>query len=163
MPVIATERRVLSEVLAGRSQDEEKFGIEISTAAVPVRGPAAAIEVMGTPMIFIDASDTWLPYIDLVVAAAASDGGTLITQGGPARVGILVGDARGVGFNTADVTLIPGTSQNLTLVYKDAIVIQEGINFHEDASVGEIALFMTALQTQGIEIKAQRPNAVYTY
>lgn len=160
MPVVATERPVLSSVLAGRSQDEDKFGIEISTSAERTTG-SAATAIMGMPFVYITATTSWVPYVAQVVSATTSNASPVITQGGSARVAICVGDARGVGFNTADVTLT-ATAQNMTFAHKECILIEEGINWTGIADAAKI-LFIAQLRAQGCEFKAQRPTVAYTY
>lgn len=152
MPILDTSRKHESELVKDFSGMKD-----YSFATVGVEG-SGAIEPIGTPVVWDATAGAFIPYVkDSVIAAATASTTTgAITfpntsLPNDAVVAITCGTKEGRGVNRADVTL-SSTATDMTVVYRSAQVVMEGIEFASDATAGEKAAFRLALEKQGVSV-----------
>lgn len=144
MPLLFEERKTYTDVVKGVSDFETEAGVDYHFARADCEG-AAAVEPMGIPMVWVAANSAFEPYLAQTIPTTDSS----LPDG--SQVCIVVGQKEGKGVNKADVTL-NGTSQDLTVLYRgQAAVVTEGITWGA-VSAPNKALFVTALEKQGITV-----------
>ena len=143
MPLLFTERKTYTDVVKGVSKFETEAGVDYHFARATCEG-AAVVEPMGIPMVWVAADSAFVPYLAQTIPATST-----LPDASP--VCIVVGQVEGKGVNKADVTL-SSTSQELTALYRGpAAVVTEGITWGA-VSAPNKALFVTALEKQGITV-----------
>ena len=146
MPVNATERKYLSELIKGVStfDDDNATNFHYQGATV---GGSATIDNIGTPVIWNNSASRFEVYVAQNISTAISTGGSPLKDG--SVIGVVVGDAFGVGFNKKDTDLSEG-DVTLTLLYRgDASVISEGFEWGS-ANAGAQEAFLAQLEAQRI-------------
>jgi len=156
---IAEERKDLSDVIAATSNQHEELGLNLHYVTASVEAADVVIEPMGYPVIWSEAADGFVPYIAQDITLADALGG-LPAAG---RVAIVVGDARGAGFNTEDVTLA-AAGTNVTALHSGLAGIKaSGIDFNAGTNAANQALFLSQLEAQGLVVAAESANVVVQY
>jgi hypothetical protein len=146
MPVVASTRGFLSNVLW--DSDENDTFTE-SYAQVNVRTTSGTItkSALGIPVIWDNALTAFRPVADGdTIPATAS------TLPNAAPVGIVVGIASGLGDDKADVSLTT-TPKPLTVLFRSAAVVKEGINYETAVQAATKAVFETQLEKQFIVVR----------
>tara|TARA_Y100000310_G_scaffold74348_1_gene70515 strand:- start:39182 stop:39673 length:492 start_codon:yes stop_codon:yes gene_type:complete len=151
------QRKFLSEVVKGVSLVEIERGIQVSTATVDVGAATDTVEEpIGIPLVWDNGNSYFVRYVDQDISAVT---GSPLPNG--SAVAIAVGDRRGSGFNTTDVTL--GTvALPLTVLYRDAQVDYAGVAFGA-ATSGDIAEFKQAMEKQQVVEVAAAANVATSY
>ena len=156
---IAEERKILSDVIAAVSNDAEEMGLNLHYVTAAVEAADVVVEPMGYPIIWSAAADNFVPFIAQDITAADALGG-LPASG---RVALAVGDERGAGFNTVDVTLVAAGTK-VTALYSGLVGIKaSGIDFNAGTNAGVQALFLSQLETQGLFIAPESANVTVQY
>lgn len=140
MPILDTSRKHESELVKDFSDMKD-----YSFATVGVEG-SSAIEPIGTPVFWDTTAGAFIPYVKNSVIGTADSS---LPNG--AVVAITCGTKEGRGVNRADVTL-SATATDMTVVYRSAQVVMDGIEFASDATAGERAAFRLALEKQGVSV-----------
>lgn len=150
-----TQRKFLSEVVKGVSLAEIERGILVSTATVNAEAATDTVEEpIGIPLVWDNTASAFVRYVDQDISAVT---GSPLPDGSP--VAISVGDRRGAGFNTTDVTL--GTTPvQLTALYRDAQVDYAGVDFGA-ATTPNINEFKQAMEEQRV-VEVAAASAVAT-
>jgi hypothetical protein len=155
----AAERKVYSDVLTSLSTEAEDQGININFATVEVKG-TATVEPLGYPVIYSAAAANFVPYIAQDIQAADAVGSPL-----PAgrRVALVVGDYRGVGFNTADITL-EATGTKLTALHGgSAGILNSGVAWNVGTNADDQAEFLAELEVQGLTVVKESADITVKY
>lgn len=155
----ATERKILSDVVTSLSTEADDQGINLNFATVAVEG-TATVAPLGYPVIYSNAAANFVPYIAQDITAVDADGSPL-----PAgrKVALVVGDKRGVGFNTADVTL-EATGTDLTALHGgSAGILNSGIEWNVGTNAGDQAEFLAELEVQGLTVVKESANIAVKY
>ncbi len=157
MPVLGTERKQESEVIAAFSKIGSEGAINYHFAAAQVVG-SSAIEAMGIPVVWNSTNDNFEIFVAQDISAITESSN--LPNGAP--VAVVVGTKEGRGINRADVTLST-TAQPLTVMYRgEGAVKAAGINFGS-ANATNIALFKTQLEKQGIAVVDAAATAAPNY
>jgi hypothetical protein len=159
MPVNATERAYLSDLIAGVMSFEEDTKTNFNYASVTVGG-SATIPAIGVPVIWSNANSRFEVYVAQDIGAAMATGTSPLK--GDAAIAIVVGTANGLGFNKADTDLSAG-DVTMTVLYRgDAIIKNEGMVWGSAAAPAQ-ALFLTQLEEQRITTTADAVAAEASY
>lgn len=146
MPVNATQRAYITDLVAGLSNYEDDTKSNFHTETVTVGG-TATIGCIGVPVIWVDANSQFEVYVAQNIATTISTGGSPLPDG--SVIGLLVGNNFGYGFNKADVDLSAGDAE-MTILYRgDATVLNEGIVWGAAAAPAQAA-FLAQLEAQRI-------------
>lgn len=152
-------RKDLGEVLTSISKEQEEQGININFGTVAVEG-TATIAPMGYPIIWSTTAANWVPYIAQTISDADANGSDLPTG---ARVAIVVGDARGAGFNTEDVTLV-NAGLDLTVIHRgSAGILNSGIEWDAGSNAAAQAAFLAQMEVQGFTVVPEIADAIVNY
>ena len=156
---VAEQRKILSEVVTSISMEAEDQGININYDTVTVEGADVAVEPMGIPVVWSAAADNFVVFVAQDLDAADADGSPL-----PAgkKVALVVGDERGVGFNTEDKTLVAAGTDLSAVFNGSAGILNSGITWGAAAAPAQAA-FLKELEIQGLTIVAEAPVAVTSY
>lgn len=146
MPVVATERKFLSDLIKGVSSYEDETKTNFHYASVTVGG-SATVDCIGTPVVWVTANGRFEPYVAQTIATVA---GTDSPLKGGAKVALLVGDYNGMGFNKADVDLSAGDATMTVLHRGDVTVVNEGIEWDAGSNAAVQAAFLAELEAQRI-------------
>lgn len=145
MPVNATGRPILSDLVKGVSSFEENTLTNFNTKAVTVGG-TATIGTIGIPVVWVTANARFEVFVAQVIDTVAGSDSPLP---GGAKVALLIGDKFGAGFNKADVDLSAGDVTMTALYRGDATVSNNGIVWGAVSAPNQ-ALFLAELETQRI-------------
>lgn len=157
MPVLGTERKQESEVIAAFSKIGSEGAINYHFATADVAG-SGAVEAMGIPVVWNPTNDEFEVFLAQDISAITED--SSLPNGAP--VAVVVGTKEGRGVNRADVTL-SATAQPLTVMYRgEGAVKAAGIDFGA-ASAPNIALFKAQLEKQGIAVVDAAATAAPNY
>lgn len=154
------ERKVYSEVLTSLSMEHEEQGLNLNFATVDVEASDVAIEPLGYPVIYSAAAANFIPYVAQDIADADATGSDLPAGG---RVALVVGDARGVGFNTADVTLVAAGTPVTALFGGSAGILASGIDFDAGSNAAAQAAFLLQLEVQGLTVAKEAADIAVSY
>ena len=163
MPVfgqIAEERKIYSEVLTSLSTEHEEQGLNLNFATVLVEAADVDIEPLGYPAIYSVAADNFVPYIAQTISAADADSSGLPAD---ARVVLVVGDYRGVGFNTEDVTLVAAGTKVTALFGGSAGILASGIDWDVGTNAAAQAAFLLQLEVQGLTVAKEAADITVKY
>lgn len=148
MPVNATQRKTISDLIKGVMDFEDETKTNFNFATVTVGG-SATIDNIGIPVIWVNANSQFEVYVAQDIAAAISTGGSPLPDG--SVIGLLVGDNFGVGFNKADVDLSEGDVERTILYRGDVTVVDDGYGITwGSAAAPAQAAFLAQLQEQRI-------------
>lgn len=149
-----TYRRFVSDYVA---EDHSSPAARPAFATVTLKGADEKIDPIGFPVIWDD-TDSFVFYkeaSDIAALTTESD----LPDGSP--IGIVVGDNRGFGENTRDVT-VPAAGVTVTIMFREGTILNN-INFSitqvdgtEDAApalAAKQAAFKTQLEKQRIVVK----------
>lgn len=146
MPVNATQRKVISDLVKGVMSYEEDTKTNFNYDSVIVGG-TLTIGSIGVPVIWVNGNSRFEVFIAQDIAAAITTGGSPLASG--AVIGLLVGDQFGSGFNKADIDLSAGDT-TMTILYRgDATVVDVGIDWGTAASPAQV-LFRDQLEAQRV-------------
>lgn len=159
MAVVAQERKYYSEVVTALGSFAEEAGVNANFDTVSVEG-SETVAPMGIPLIWSTAADAFVRYTAAAeIAAADADGSPLPADN---KVCVVVGDKRGLGFNTADVTL-SATATKLTAVSRGQVgILASGIDWGAADAAAQTA-FLTELETQGLVVVGENANISVQY
>lgn len=164
-------RKILSQVLAAKDDLHGRTAVEFQTTAIKVKAADEVIEPMGIPVVHtasgwkvFDNAETFVdsgtPEAPVPATVTASD---LL---GGAKVAIIVGDNRGVGYNFEDVKLVAAGTDVTALYRGDAAILKSGIDFSSvtggDATT-LIASFDAELSKQSIMYVGEAAPVTVTY
>lgn len=143
---VASTRGFLSNILWDAEEDDTYTE---SFARVSVRTTSGTItkSALGIPVIWDNAISAFRPVADADTIPATSS-----TLPNAAPVAIVVGSATGVGDDKADVVLTT-TPQVLTVVFRSAAVVKEGINYETAVQGATKTVFETQLEKQFIVVR----------
>ena len=159
MPLVATSRPQLSDVLLGYSQIEKDSGVNYHFARVTVFAASdTVVTPLGTPIIWDATNDRFeiLANADTIPTEAT-------TLPNSAKVGLAVGSQEGVGFNKADVTIGAGGTILHVLFRGPAAVAADGIVFPASVLTATQTVFKNQLEVQGIAVAAAATNVVPSF
>lgn len=154
MPVVDTQRKYLSDVLAGANPSDNTNAMNFNYASATVTH-AGELEPIGIPVVWDTSAATFVVYQD----SSAAEIGLGITAGdsplpGKGVVAILVGSAFGLGFNSADVDYTAGVAA--TVIHRganNAGIKKAGIDYTTGAtSAGNQTAFEAQLEVQGVMV-----------
>lgn len=145
MPVNATARKFLTDLLKATDTFSEETAVRFNFDTITVEG-TGTIAPIGTPVIWDNASGKFEVYVAQVIATVITTGGSPLKDG--SVIGLLVGDAFGVGFNKADLDLT-GDATATVLYRGDAAILNEGIEWGSVSAPNQ-ALFLAQLEAQRI-------------
>jgi hypothetical protein len=146
MPVNATGRKYLTDLLKGVSTFHEDTAIRFNYATVTLGGAATDVDPIGTPVIWVDGNSQFEVYVAQDIDAAITTGGSPLPDG--SVIALTVGDEFGVGFNKHDLDLT--TDPLATVLFRgDAGIVNEGIEWGLAAAPAQ-ALFLAQLENQRI-------------
>lgn len=155
MPINATQRAYLSDVLAGVSSFEGDTKTNYNFASVEVGG-TGSIPCIGVPVVWNDDDEQFEVYVDQDIDNAGSSS---LPNGSP--IAIVVGDNYGVGFNKKDVDL--SETPTMTVLYRgSAAILKEGMVWGQ-ATTNAQAAFLAQLETQGITVQETAKTAETSY
>lgn len=157
---IDTERKMYSEVLTSLSTEHEEQGLNLNFDTVSVEASDVDIEPLGYPVIYSVAADNFVPYVAQVIAAADADDSPLPAG---ARVALVVGDYRGVGFNTEDVTLVAAGTKVTALFGGSAGILASGVDFDAGTNAAAQAAFLKQLEVQGLTVAKEAADIAVKY
>lgn len=159
MPVNATQRAYITDLVAGLSNYEDDTKTNFHTATVTVGG-TATIPCIGVPVIWVNGNTQFEVYVAQNIATAISTGGSPLPDG--SVLGVLVGNNFGYGFNKADVDLSAGDAE-MTILYRgDATIIDNGMVWGS-ANAGAQTAFLAQLEAQRITTIANATEVDPTY
>lgn len=156
MPIVATSRGYLSNVLWDA---EENDTYTESYARVNVRTTSGSItkSALGIPVIWDNGLSAFRPVADAdTIPATAS------TLPNNAPVAVVVGSATGLGDDKADVVLTT-TPQVLTVVFRSAAVVKEGLNYENAVQGATKTVFETQLEKQFIIVRPKSTAIVQSF
>jgi len=159
MPINATERPVLSDLIKGVMDFEEMTKTNFNFESVTVGG-TATIGNIGIPVIWVNGNSQFEVFIAQDIAAAVTAGNSPLPDG--SVVGILVGDNFGAGFNKSDVDLSAGDVSR-TILYRGDVTISNAGMVWGTANAANQALFLDAMQDQRITTIASATVVTPTY
>lgn len=149
MPVYAQERKYLSSLISGPITDYAlvaDYHYAVVTVEALSGGGDVTISPLGSPLIYSDANDVYIPFV-------AQDP-TAVTEGGTpdeAPVVLTVGMPSALGKNDADIVIAEGETAEVLAVFRGPLSIkQDGIEWSGSSSAGNKAAFVLQLQKQGI-------------
>lgn len=141
------QRKFLGDVVKGVSLVEIERGILVSTATVNAEAASSTTEEpIGIPMIWDNTASAFVRYVAQDIAAVITANNSPLPNKAPLLISI--GDRRGAGFNTTDVTLST-TPVQLTGLYRDAQVSYAGVDFGT-ATSGDVTEFKEQMEKQGV-------------
>ena len=146
MPVNATQRKILSDLLKGVMTYEDDTKTNFNYDSVTVGG-TATIGNIGVPVVWVDGNSRFEVFIAQDIAAAIATGTSPLVDG--SAIGLLVGSEFGSGFNKADTDLSAGDVTKTILYRGDATVVDAGIEWGTAAAPAQ-ALFNAQLEAQRI-------------
>ncbi len=156
MPTVASTRKQVQTVLWDFEQETYTKGI----ATVPVKKGSAAFttgDILGYAVIWDNSISAFRPVVN-----ADTIPGTASTLPNAAPVAVVVGLGDGVGDNSSNVTL-SSTSTFLTVVYRDAAVISEGIVFDAGVLAGTQTLIKGQLEKQEVVVRSKSTSVTQTF
>jgi hypothetical protein len=146
MPVNATGRKYLTDLLKGVSTFHDDTHIRFNYATVTLGGTATDVDPIGTPVIWVDANSQFEIYVAQDIAATITTGGSPLPDG--SVIALTVGDEFGVGFNKHDLDL--NDDPDATVLFRgDAGVVDEGIEWGTADATAQAA-FWAQLEKQRI-------------
>lgn len=124
MPVLFSERKFLSEVIADIDTYGDSNKLDVHYATVEFGG--AAVQPIGTPVVWVDGNSRFEVYTAeaQITAAKTAASSPLV---GDAVCGILAGDKFALGNNKEDTTT--ATQYVMALVRGERAVIEAGVDF----------------------------------
>lgn len=146
MPLNATQRGYITDLVAGLANYEDDTKTNFHTETVTVGG-TATIGYIGIPVIWVNGNSQFEVYVAQNIATAISTGGSPLPDG--SVIGLLVGNNFGYGFNKADVDLSAGDVSATILYRGDATILNEGIVWGAAAAPAQAA-FLAQLEAQRI-------------
>lgn len=146
MPINATQRGFISNLVAGVSSYEEDTKTNFNLETILVGG-TAAIGAIGIPVIYNEATEVFNVYVAQSISGAITAGGSPLPDG--SVVGVLVGDRFGFGFDKQDVTLT-ADGVPMTVLYRgDATILNSGMVWGTADATAQAA-FLAQLEQQRI-------------
>lgn len=155
-----TERKDFSDVVTSVSMEQEEQGINLNYATVEVEASDVAVEPIGYPVVYSAAAGNFVPYVAQDLAAADAEGSSLPAK---RKVALVVGDARGAGFNTEDVTLVAAGTKVTVVHGGSAGILNSGIEWDAGSNAAAQAAFLAELESQGLTVVAEAANVAVSY
>lgn len=159
MPINATQRGFISNLVAGVSSYEEDTKTNFNLETILVGG-TAAIGAIGIPVIYNADTEVFNVYVAQSIAGAITAGGSPLPDG--SVIGVLVGDRFGFGFDKQDVTLT-ADGVPMTVLYRgDATILNSGMVWGT-ADAAAQAAFLAQLEQQRITTIETATEVTPTY
>ena len=160
MPVVATSRKHVSELVKGVASFGDDHGLNYNYATVNVRG-TLTIDPVGTVLIYNGTTDDFEVFVAQVIATEAAKAQTNNSLPDKAILCVTVGTAEGVGFNKADVLLQAGVDTPFTVMFRGP----SGISSDGIEANGSVILDQAYLQfeKQGIAVSAPAEVVVSSF
>lgn len=159
MPLLATSRPQLSDLLLGTSQLEKDSGVNYHFARVTVYAASnTTVSPLGTPIVWNATNSRFeiLANGDTIPTAAT-------TLPNSAKIGIAVGSQEGVGFNKADVVVGTGGTVLHVLFRGPAAISADGIVYPASVLAATQTVFEKQLEVQGIAVAEAAVNVVPSF
>lgn len=159
MPLLATSRPQLSDLLLGTSQLEKDSGVNYHFARVTVYAATnTTVSPLGTPIVWDATNDRF---------EILANGDTIPTEAttlpNSAKIGIAVGSSEGVGFNKADVVVGAGGTILHVLFRGPAAISADGIVYPASVLSATQTVFEKQLEVQGIAVAEAAANVVPSF
>lgn len=150
MPVIATERKNISELIKGRDDYGVDNALNDNFQEITVTG-TATIPNIGVPVIWVEASGAFEVYVDQVVATAKS-ANTTNPLGRGYVLAVTAGNAVGLGKDPEDVNLTAGDANFTGAVTGKMTFSEQGLHAvtWDAVSAPNQVLYKEELLVQGI-------------
>lgn len=148
MPVVATTRKFLSDVLWDAA-DNDTYTKSWATVNVRTTSGSLSKSPLGIPVIWDNAISAFRPL---------ADGDTIPTTASTlpnnSPVAIVLGSATAIGDDKVDVTLTT-TAQPLSVAFRDVALVKEGIAYEVSVLGPTKALFEAQLEKQSMVVRAK--------
>ena len=160
MPVSATGRKHVSELIKGTGMFESDSGSDYYFATIAARG-TLLIDPVGTVLIYNGTTGFWEVFVAQVIATEAAKSQAANTLPNQAILCVTVGAKEGIGFNKADVQLQAGVDTQLTVLFRGAAQInQDGVEANGSVILDEAYL---QLEKQGIAVGTSAETVVPSF
>ena len=145
MPVNATGRKILSDLVKAMDDLSSKTAVQFNTATITVGG-TGSIDNIGIPVIWVDGNSRFEVYVAQNIATAIATGNSPLKDG--SVIAMVVGSALGTGLNKADTDI--STDTEVTALFRgDAAIVDEGIDWGSANGTAQ-GLFLDQLELQRI-------------
>lgn len=151
MPTVATTRGFLSNVLWDASAQSDTFTESFARVNVRTTSGTLAKSAIGIPVIWDNGLTAFRPLANTDTIPVTE---STLPNGYP--VGIVMGSARGIGDDPADITLST-TPQVLTVMFRSGAVIREGITYETSVLSATQVVFEKQLEKQFIVVRSKSP------
>jgi len=152
MPLQYEGRKHLSDVEAGYFSFGTTSAVEYSFATVGVEG-TGTMEPIGTPLVYDATASAFVPYLAQDISAVTASS----LPDGVSPVAVSMGEATGLGVNTADISL-SSTPVDVKVMWRAGAVKDGGIEWGSVTAPNQ-ALFRQALEAQGIAVVESAADA----
>lgn len=149
MPLVATQRKILSDYLVGVDNYPSENFIDRYHATVDLGGTETDVDYIATPVIWVNANSRFEVFESQNIATAISTGGSPLPGG--AVIAVLVGSWEGVGFNEEDADLSAGDVKATVHFAGPADVLEEAFEWRTASPANQDA-FKAQLFAQGITV-----------